>query len=264
MHCAAWPALLQINDRYVFPEQLDLDFGYRRFLSMAADPSVRNLYKLHSVLVHSMVLHSGGVQEDHYCAFIRPDGKQWLKFDDDKVSPVPLWQYSQGNLRLHVRSPMNCRTKEQTAQAPALILPTARQPAQSLGSEAPCISSAPLFMTYLDNATLGSSCCRGASRHPSLQQITCRSCTTRANKVHAVDVWHDRMYGMMGRPLLICSWMPVASSHSTCSFLPQAQPVHKALRAGCLHKPHALCVSSDRCHPAMPVGDQGHQGSCCG
>ncbi len=41
---------------------------------------MRNQYRLHSVLVHS-----GGVHGGHYYAFIRPDGRQWLKFDDDKV-----------------------------------------------------------------------------------------------------------------------------------------------------------------------------------
>ena len=80
--CLPRPAL-QINDRYEFPEQLDLDYGDRRFLAQEADQSVRNVYKLHSVLVHS-----GGVHGGHYYAFIRPDGKQWLKFDDDKVSNV--------------------------------------------------------------------------------------------------------------------------------------------------------------------------------
>jgi ubiquitin carboxyl-terminal hydrolase 7 len=42
---------------------------------------VRNLYKLHSVLVHS-----GGVHGGHYYAYIRPDGKTWLKFDDTAVT----------------------------------------------------------------------------------------------------------------------------------------------------------------------------------
>lgn len=41
---------------------------------------MKNVYKLHSVLVHS-----GGVHGGHYYAFVRPDGKQWLRFDDDKV-----------------------------------------------------------------------------------------------------------------------------------------------------------------------------------
>ena len=70
----------QINDRYEFPDELDLDAGDGRFLAADADRGVRNLFRLHSVLVHS-----GGVHGGHYYAFIRPDGKQWLKFDDDKA-----------------------------------------------------------------------------------------------------------------------------------------------------------------------------------
>ncbi|KAL0763558.1 hypothetical protein Bca101_079709 [Brassica carinata] len=58
---------LQINDRYEFPLQLDLDRENGKYLSPDADKSVRNLYTLHSVLVHS-----GGVHGGHYYAFIRP------------------------------------------------------------------------------------------------------------------------------------------------------------------------------------------------
>ena len=68
-----------------------------------------------------MLVHSGGVYGDDYCAFIRPDGKQWLKFDDDKVSTAFLWQYSQGNCAC--QSSMKSRTKEQSAQVPALTGP---------------------------------------------------------------------------------------------------------------------------------------------
>lgn len=72
---------MQINDRYEFPDELDLDVDDGKFLSPDADRSVRNLYRLHSVLVHS-----GGVHGGHYYAYIRPttSGK-WLKFDDEKV-----------------------------------------------------------------------------------------------------------------------------------------------------------------------------------
>ena len=77
-------ACAQINDRYEFPDELDLDVGDGRLLSENADRSVRNLYKLHSVLVHS-----GGVHGGHYYAFIRPDGTRWLKFDDERVRGVP-------------------------------------------------------------------------------------------------------------------------------------------------------------------------------
>lgn len=72
---------LQINDRYEFPDELDLDVEDGKFLSPDADRSVRNLYKLHSVLVHS-----GGVHGGHYYAYIRPTASgKWLKFDDEKV-----------------------------------------------------------------------------------------------------------------------------------------------------------------------------------
>lgn len=75
-------ALVKINDRYEFYDELDLDVGDGKYLAPTADRSVRNLYRLHSVLVHS-----GGVHGGHYYAFIRPspDGG-WLKFDDEKVT----------------------------------------------------------------------------------------------------------------------------------------------------------------------------------
>lgn len=37
----------QINDRYEFPLQLDLDRDDRKYLSPEADTRVRNLYTLH-------------------------------------------------------------------------------------------------------------------------------------------------------------------------------------------------------------------------
>ena len=70
----------QINDRYEFPEELDLDIGDRKYLSKEADATKRNRFKLHSVLVHS-----GGTHGGHYYMFSRPDGTQWLRFDDEKV-----------------------------------------------------------------------------------------------------------------------------------------------------------------------------------
>ena len=74
---------VQINDRYEFPDELDLDLEDGKWLSENADRSVRNLYKLHSVLVHS-----GGVHGGHYYAYIQPDRKRWLKFDDERVRPL--------------------------------------------------------------------------------------------------------------------------------------------------------------------------------
>ncbi|KAG2434916.1 hypothetical protein HYH02_012114 [Chlamydomonas schloesseri] len=83
-------AMVKINDRYEFYDELDLDRDAGKFLSPTgaqllstgdSSSAPRNTYKLHSVLVHS-----GGVHGGHYYAYIRPDGKQWLKFDDDRVT----------------------------------------------------------------------------------------------------------------------------------------------------------------------------------
>nr|XP_043631310.1 ubiquitin C-terminal hydrolase 12-like [Erigeron canadensis] len=74
--------MVKINDRYEFPLELDLDRDDRKYLSPDADKSVRNLYTLHSVLVHS-----GGVHGGHYYAYIRPTlSDQWFKFDDERVT----------------------------------------------------------------------------------------------------------------------------------------------------------------------------------
>ncbi|XP_057732462.1 ubiquitin C-terminal hydrolase 13-like isoform X2 [Arachis stenosperma] len=74
--------MVKINDRYEFPLQLDLDREDGKYLSPEADRRVRNLYTLHSVLVHS-----GGVHGGHYYAYIRPTlSDQWFKFDDERVT----------------------------------------------------------------------------------------------------------------------------------------------------------------------------------
>ncbi|GJP56486.1 hypothetical protein CLOM_g15553 [Closterium sp. NIES-68] len=74
--------MVKINDRYEFPLELDLDRGDGKYLTPDSDRGVRNLYQLHSVLVHS-----GGVHGGHYYAFIRPNlTEQWFKFDDERVT----------------------------------------------------------------------------------------------------------------------------------------------------------------------------------
>ncbi|KAJ7974826.1 Ubiquitin carboxyl-terminal hydrolase 12 [Quillaja saponaria] len=78
--------MVKINDRYEFPLQLDLDRENGKYLSPDADRSVRNLYTLHSVLIHS-----GGVHGGHYYAYIRPTlSDQWFKFDDERVTKEDL------------------------------------------------------------------------------------------------------------------------------------------------------------------------------
>ncbi len=72
--------IYQINDRHEFPFEIDLS----EFLDESSDKSQSWLYKLHGVLVHSGDLHGG-----HYFALIKPDREtRWLKFDDDRVTPV--------------------------------------------------------------------------------------------------------------------------------------------------------------------------------
>ncbi|CAK5277441.1 unnamed protein product [Mycena citricolor] len=73
-------AMVKVNDRHEFPFEIDLG----EFLDASADRSQPWVYKLHGVLVHSGDLHGG-----HYFALIKPDREtRWLKFDDDRVTPV--------------------------------------------------------------------------------------------------------------------------------------------------------------------------------
>ncbi|GES75615.1 cysteine proteinase [Rhizophagus clarus] len=87
-------AMVKINDRFVFPMEIDLE----EFLSKDADRSNSHKYLLHGVLVHSGELHEG-----HYFALTKPekDGK-WFKFDDNYVIPVTdsevLWNNYGGDV----------------------------------------------------------------------------------------------------------------------------------------------------------------------
>jgi len=72
--------MVKINDRFEFPFEIDLS----EFLDVDADRSTPCTYRLTGVLVHSGDLHGG-----HYFALIKPDRQtRWLKFDDDRVTPV--------------------------------------------------------------------------------------------------------------------------------------------------------------------------------
>lgn len=67
---------VKINDRFEFPERLNLDEYLKEMEPTAA------AYTLHAVLVHSGDNHGG-----HYVVFINPKGDgKWCKFDDDVVS----------------------------------------------------------------------------------------------------------------------------------------------------------------------------------
>lgn len=83
---------IKINDRYEFFEELDLDRDDRKYWSQGSNPNIRNKYKLFAVLVHS-----GGAMGGHYYAYIRPNGTQWLKFDDERVDKVEPQQAIEAN-----------------------------------------------------------------------------------------------------------------------------------------------------------------------
>ena len=77
-------ANVKVNDRFEFPDVLELD----EFVDMQGKESEKSdfVYLLHAVLVHSGDFHGG-----HYVAFININLKgppKWCKFDDDVVSRV--------------------------------------------------------------------------------------------------------------------------------------------------------------------------------
>lgn len=70
---------IKINDRFEFPERLNLSEFLTEAGANAGGPAT---YTLHAVLVHSGDNHGG-----HYVVFINPRGDgRWCKFDDDVVS----------------------------------------------------------------------------------------------------------------------------------------------------------------------------------
>lgn len=70
--------MVKVNDRYEFPEVLDV----KPYLSDTADMSESYIYCLHGVLVHSGDMNAG-----HYYAFIKPEKNgDFYKFDDDRVT----------------------------------------------------------------------------------------------------------------------------------------------------------------------------------
>ncbi|KAJ6618506.1 hypothetical protein B0H10DRAFT_2375371 [Mycena sp. CBHHK59/15] len=73
-------SMVKVNDRYEFPFEIDLG----EFLDSSVDRSKPWVYSLYGVVVHDGDLHRG-----HYSAFIKPDrDTRWLRFHDDRVTPV--------------------------------------------------------------------------------------------------------------------------------------------------------------------------------
>ncbi|CDW77585.1 ubiquitin carboxyl-terminal hydrolase 12-like [Stylonychia lemnae] len=84
--------MAKINAQLRFHETLDLDSLLPKEVNMsqfaysqiASDQEVKNLYHLHSILIHRGTLGAG-----HYYAFIRPSlDDKWFEFNDSKVEPI--------------------------------------------------------------------------------------------------------------------------------------------------------------------------------
>jgi len=72
----------KINDKFEFPEELDLS---EVCTDVEKEEEERTIYDLQSIVVHVGEFGSG-----HYYAYVRPDirSDRWYRFDDDKVTPV--------------------------------------------------------------------------------------------------------------------------------------------------------------------------------
>ena len=56
---------IKLNDRFEFYEELDFDIGGRKYFTKESPADVRNVYRLHSVFIHSGIMYAG-----HYYAYI--------------------------------------------------------------------------------------------------------------------------------------------------------------------------------------------------
>jgi hypothetical protein len=74
---------LQVNSRYEFYDEINLSRPGSNYFSKGSETSTMQRYKLLSVLVHAGANHGG-----HYYAYVRPNGRQWLRFDDESVTLV--------------------------------------------------------------------------------------------------------------------------------------------------------------------------------
>ncbi|KAK5071922.1 ubiquitin-specific protease ubp15 [Lithohypha guttulata] len=92
-------AMMKVNDRHEFPEQIDLS----PYLSPNADKSEAWEYQLHGVLVHSGDFNAG-----HYYAFLKPtqDG-HFYKYDDERVTRATMKEVLEENYGGEYASSLN-------------------------------------------------------------------------------------------------------------------------------------------------------------
>lgn len=101
--------LVKVNDRYEFPEKIDLA-PYMDADVLKEHPGPR-IYKLHGVLVHT-----GDISTGHYYALIKPGvSDEWYRFDDERVWKATKRQVFDENFG-YDRLPddkIRCMTREQ-------------------------------------------------------------------------------------------------------------------------------------------------------
>ena len=85
--------LIKINDRYEFPETIDLS----KFLDDGSKQDRPVVYNLHGVLVHA-----GDISTGHYYTMIKPNADdKWYRFDDERVWRVTKSQVFDENFGLN-------------------------------------------------------------------------------------------------------------------------------------------------------------------
>ena len=85
-------SMTKINTRFEFQKTLNLDLVLpdennqsQKVLTPFSNKPAKNLYHLHSILIHR-----GSLQAGHYFGYIRPDmSDNWYEFNDSKVAPIP-------------------------------------------------------------------------------------------------------------------------------------------------------------------------------
>ncbi|KAJ3261949.1 hypothetical protein HDU77_000537 [Chytriomyces hyalinus] len=107
-------AMVKINDRYEFPNEIDLS----EFL----DESVQTSKGPQKYILHGVLVHAGDVGGGHYCAFLRAekDGK-WFKFDDDRVTPVTYKDATEENFGVDADASAKIRMVKRFTNAYMLV-----------------------------------------------------------------------------------------------------------------------------------------------
>lgn len=95
--------MVKINDRYEYPEKINLD----PYLEKTISPQQQQQQTPANYTLVSVLVHSGDIGGGHYVVYIKPkhdkqkelvgETQDWLKFDDDRVTKVDASEAIEGN-----------------------------------------------------------------------------------------------------------------------------------------------------------------------